>query len=58
MLIVEGHYFKVLLSVNFCQFDERLGKHTSKICQVETKPVCKQETFFIKILINKVELTM
>ena len=41
-IIREGHYiyFKLLLSGNFCQFDESPGKCTSKTRQVETKPVC------------------
>ena len=51
-------YFKVLICDNFCEFDESPGKYTSKNCQVETKLVCKKETFFMKMLVNTTELTM
>ena len=34
-------YLKVLLGINFLQFDKWLGKRTRKTCQVQTKPAPK-----------------
>ena len=47
----------VLLLDIFGQCDESPRKYTSKPRQVETKPVCTWETFFIEILFNTTELT-